>query len=59
MGRQQLVGAEAQALHHAGPEALEQHVRPSHQRPYDVEVGGVLQVEGDGALAAVEQRRRP
>ena len=31
----------------------------AHQRPDDVEVGGVLEVERDRALAAVQQRRRP
>jgi hypothetical protein len=56
---QQLVGPEAQAFHDTGPEPLQQDVGPLDQRPHDGEVVGVLEVERDRALAAIQQRRRP
>ena len=54
-----LVG-EAQPLDHAGPEILHQHVGPADQAFQGREVAGVLHVDGEAFLAAVdgmEQRR--
>ena len=51
----QRLPAEAQPLHHAGPEILQHHVGAVDQIPEDLEIGGVLEVEPDAALVAVPQ----
>ena len=49
--------AEAQAIDHAGPEALQEHVGTVDQAPQDGAAILLLQVERDGALAEVGGQR--
>lgn len=56
MAGEQLVGVEAEALQHAGPVALEEHVGTLQQPVHEVDAARVLEVDGDRASAAVEHR---
>ena len=49
------VGAEAEALGHAGPEALEQRVGALDELQHELDALGVLQVDADRAAAAVQR----
>ena len=54
VSRQADVGAEAEALHHPRPEALDQRIRLLHESQHDLDPGPVLQVEGDGSPPTAE-----
>ncbi len=47
------IGAEAQAFHHAGPKAFDQHIGTFEQGPGRSAAGIALQIEREAALAAV------
>ena len=49
------LGADAEAVHDAGPEVLDHHVGAVDQALRDLEVAGRLEVEGDASLAALEE----
>ena len=56
----ELLVAEAKPFQRAGAEILDQHVAAADQGQEHVAVGGVLEVQGDAFLAAIErQRSRP
>ena len=46
--------AQAEAVHHAGPEVLQHHVGDAHQVVGQFQGPRLLEVEGDGALAGVD-----
>jgi hypothetical protein len=46
-------GIEPQPRHHVGAEVLDHHVGAGDEPARDVEVGGLLEVEHEGTLAAV------
>ena len=48
--------AEIEALHHARPELLDQHIRFLKKRPQAAAIALILQVEHEALLAPVEQR---
>ena len=50
--------AHAEAVHHAGPEGLEQHVVLAHQPQQHLAAALLLQVQPDRALAAVEREEQ-
>ena len=52
--RPQRLVAQAEPLHHAGPEAFDDRMRLAHQRAQAVELLGLLQVEHQPALAVVD-----
>lgn len=52
----QLVVAQAEAVHDAGTEALDDHIRPVGQTAHRLQPLGVLEVQGDAALVAVAQQ---
>jgi hypothetical protein len=56
--RAQVLPAEAQALQHARPEVLQQHVGAAHQAGHGLPAAGGLQVQGQGALARVLRQER-
>ncbi len=58
VAREADVGPEAEALHHAGPEPLEQPIGALHEPQHRRDRFGVLQVDGDAAPAAREQITR-
>jgi hypothetical protein len=46
--------AQSHALHHAGAEIVDDHVRAGDQRAHGLHVLGALEIERDAALVAVE-----
>ena len=54
MARAQRLVAEAEALHHARPVALDEHVGILQQPREDLRAGLALEVGGDAALVALE-----
>ena len=50
--------ADAEAVHHAGPERLEQHVGAAREPQQHVAAAGRLEVDPDGPLAAVQRQER-
>ena len=55
IAREADVGAEAEPLHHAGPEALDQRVGLLDQTQHRVDALGLLQVDADRAPAARQE----
>ncbi len=53
IGGEAEVGTEAQPLHDAGPEALDQGVGPGDRREHRVDRGALLEVERDRAFVAI------
>ena len=52
------VVAEAELLHRAAPEVLDQHVGVAHQAQQDLAALRLLEVERDAALVAVQHQER-
>jgi hypothetical protein len=50
----QVVVAEALAVHHAGAEVLDEHVRVAHQAADQLDTGRLADVDTDAALVAVQ-----
>src|SRR5581483_12326644 len=58
VAREAHVGAETETLHHTGPEALGQRVGLPDETEQGLDAVGVLEVDADGAPAAVHHRYR-
>jgi len=46
--------SETQALHHPGPEALDECITLRHQAPYDVEGSAIFEIDCDAAPSTTE-----